>query len=300
VHHEVDEAEKEVTNASREKCVTAVRSVISHHCNDHRHCVEEDCQYLHIKHMLKVRQQQTGKGYTVQEIASEYAKVSRFKGASLSIHREARNKVIHVIMQRVNLKNVDRLAMAMSSNLCEQYFSMLVKFSQGKRLNLCQSDAWKVVQLFVAGLSSDSTFIDKLLKEAGGSDSIVRSNSRTRIAHKKDVDAKRKKKDEYLFQKQAAKSMRLRCMEKEGASSAAHKPDKVKPTDACRSGKLGAKTRKPDTCSNCGQLGHKCHRCKEPKYNAAQKEPATVARKKKQRKGNPETGSDIIKLFLKK
>jgi hypothetical protein len=95
--------------------------------------------------MLKVHQETFGTPYTCQDVAEEYAKVGNFKGVSLSIHREVRNRVICVITLHVTEKNLDWLALCMSSNLCKQYFSILVKFSQGKHLNLCQSDAWRVV-----------------------------------------------------------------------------------------------------------------------------------------------------------
>jgi hypothetical protein len=206
----------------------------------------------------------------VQDVASEYAKVGCFKGVSLSIHAKARRKVVQVIMQRVTGKNIDRLALCMSSNLCEQYFSALVKFSQGKHLNLCQSDAWEVVQLFVAGLSSNPTFADCLLANMGRSDSIIRRSTTARMAHKKELDSKRNKGDKYLTQQQATKSMRLKRMEKESGSSATHRPDKLPPTDDGRSGQ--ARKKKCEiACSNCGQKGHRKNMCTEPSYNSNDK-----------------------------
>ena len=41
-----------------------------------------------------------------------------------------------VITSRLNADNIDRLASIISSNCCEKYFGILVKYSQGKRLNL--------------------------------------------------------------------------------------------------------------------------------------------------------------------
>ena len=148
-----------------------------------------------------------------------------------------------------------------------------------------------MVQLFVAGLSSDPTFADRLLANIGGSDSIIRRSTTARMAHKKELDSKRKKGDKYLTQQQATKSMRLKRMEKESGSSAAHRPDKLPPTDDGRSGQARKKKREI-TCSNCGQKGHRKNMCTEPSYNSND----TATTTKRRRKEDP-TASKILELF---
>jgi hypothetical protein len=60
------------------------------------------------------------------------------------------------IQSRVNKQNIARLAWILSTNECECYFNVLVKFSHGKRLNLGEMDSWEVLLHFVTGLMSRS------------------------------------------------------------------------------------------------------------------------------------------------
>ena len=75
--------------------------------------------------------------------------------------------VSKVITSRLNADNIDRLASILSSNCCEQYFGILVKYSQEKRLNLDKTDSWRVLQLFVAGLRSSANFTSDLYDKFG-------------------------------------------------------------------------------------------------------------------------------------
>ena len=52
------------------------------------------------------------------------------------------NEVIKVITSRITEESVDKLEEITSSNLCELYFGVLTKFSEGKRMNLDHADAW--------------------------------------------------------------------------------------------------------------------------------------------------------------
>ena len=72
-----------------------------------------------------------------------------------------------VILKRVTQDNIDRLTNIMSSNLCELYFGILTKFTEGKRRNVDFSNKWRVMQLFVAGIRSDCNFVQTLAKKIG-------------------------------------------------------------------------------------------------------------------------------------
>ena len=72
----------------------------------------------------------------------------------MDISLTGQNEMKKVIISRLNSINLDKLDAILSSNGCENYSGVLVKFSQGKRLNLDQSDSWRVLQAFVAGLRS--------------------------------------------------------------------------------------------------------------------------------------------------
>ena len=77
------------------------------------------------------------------------------------------NELKQVIMKRLTPKNVDKVAELMTSNLCELYFGVLAKFTEGKHLNVDQGDAWRIMQYFVAGIRSDANFIVRLSENMG-------------------------------------------------------------------------------------------------------------------------------------
>ena len=62
---------------------------------------------------------------------------------------------------------MDKLANILSSNCCENYFGVLVKFSEGKRLNLYQIVSRRALQTFVAGLRSNTRFRDDIRVKVG-------------------------------------------------------------------------------------------------------------------------------------
>ena len=95
-------------------------------------------------------------------VNTEYANVSQFCGeiTDLSISRKLPLK--QFISSRLNVDNIDCLASILRSNCREQYFGILGKYSQGKRLNLDKTDSWRVLQLFVAGLRINANFTSDL------------------------------------------------------------------------------------------------------------------------------------------
>ena len=54
----------------------------------------------------------------------------------MDISERGQNELKKVIMKRITQDNINRLANIMSSNLCELYFGILTKFTEGKRLNV--------------------------------------------------------------------------------------------------------------------------------------------------------------------
>ena len=72
-----------------------------------------------------------------------------------------------VISKRLRKDNVDKVAELMSSNLCELYFGVLSKYTEGKRLNVDSGDALRIMQYFVAEMRSDSNFVRRLSNEIG-------------------------------------------------------------------------------------------------------------------------------------
>ena len=116
----------------------------------------------------------------------------------------------------------------MSSNVCDNYFGVLVKFAQGKRLNLDQSDSWRVLQAFVAGLRSNKSFTQTIRIKAGVLPSLESDHQMAvlnkikeqfRVYHATDFSKKRRK---------VTKQIRAHLMGKDEKKTERHSPDKLK------------------------------------------------------------------------
>ena len=78
-----------------------------------------------------------------------------------------RAKLINEIAKRLDMINIDRVALAMSSHRCENYFSVLVKFTCGKRIYFGRKDGWKVRCLYVAASITNKRLTDSIQKGLG-------------------------------------------------------------------------------------------------------------------------------------
>ena len=131
----------------RKRCLRRIDAVIHHHCGDHERCEPADCLYRRIEnhHVCKYRAEKQDKqkepksrsqilAFNEQKIDEDYAANSRFSGISMSMGKKGRAKLKQEITKRLDEKNIDRVARCMSSNRCENYFSVLVKYTCGKRI----------------------------------------------------------------------------------------------------------------------------------------------------------------------
>ena len=73
----------------------------------------------------------------------------------------------HEIDKRLDIHNIDRVALAYSSNKCENFFSVLVKYTSGKRIYLGKKGAWSTRIKFVAALKSNPRISDEIRMKAG-------------------------------------------------------------------------------------------------------------------------------------
>jgi hypothetical protein len=159
-----------------QRCVDGIYAIVPHHCGDHTHCSLNNCLFKQIKRRLESRKQATDEDWTMEDVIAIYAEESRFKGRTMSIGEAGCTKLVNEFKKRVKLSNVAHLACVLSSNCCEYYFSCLVKYSQGKRVNYGQTDTWKVIQDFVAGLKSSPNFTTEVMHALGGVDSKGRED----------------------------------------------------------------------------------------------------------------------------
>ena len=80
----------------------------------------------------------------------------------ISTNKCSRDTIYKEITKRSNTRNIDRVALAMSSNDCDKFFGMLVNKSHGKYILLGKIDLWEGYQLLVGGKKSDKKFEDKI------------------------------------------------------------------------------------------------------------------------------------------
>jgi len=123
----------------------------------------------------------------------------------------------------------------MSSNDCDNYFGLLSKFSHGKRIYFGQTDSWQAYQLMVAGLRSDKHFEDKIQTSAGIVPSHVRDVNTQKLVDKQVYDQKRKKTEGYKNRRRVSQYTKIKDAVKNSTASARHCPNKLSPTDSCKS-----------------------------------------------------------------
>ena len=260
---QLSELEQTELNQSRQRCLKRIDAIVPHHCGDHRKCDEACCLYLQIKRRLIVRKQTTGESFCREDIDALYAKEGRFRGKFMSMDKESMAKVANVIRSRVDKMNVDRIALLMSSNLCENYFSCLIKFSEGKRLNLGQTNSWSVLAHFVVGLKSTLDFSSYMLDQFGVMQSEIRMARRLAMTRKREQSKNRKQSERYREQRHVSKMIQAKRMGKDAAKSSAHRSGKLNSKNDCKS--TGKKRRSP-ACSVCREEGHTARECAEPHY----------------------------------
>jgi hypothetical protein len=190
-------------SARRQQCLNAISAIIPHHCGDHSQCYHGTCTFKRIEFQERSANEVSGNKLSEAELAKRVSErschESRFKGKYMSMDQEGKEMCIQAIQSRVNKNNIDQLAKILSSNICECYFSVLVKFSHGKRLNLGQSDSWEVLLNFVGGLMSHTT-IDISTRIMGSfkiKENEIRIVKRKKMKRKKNSDKARKETEKY-------------------------------------------------------------------------------------------------------
>ena len=119
----------------REIAIKRISCIIPHHCGDHENCSYDDCRMirLHRHFVAKFRVENPDSKATNseilqdhrKEILEEYVKVAWFNGKVMSMGKRGQATCYEQITKRLDASNIDRVAMAMSSNDCENFFGML-------------------------------------------------------------------------------------------------------------------------------------------------------------------------------
>ena len=272
---EVDDRIKKYRNYAMKR----IKAIIPHHCGNHEDCSYDDCNMVRLeRHFIaKYRVEFEGTANEKvsdediirmhkQDILREYAKLARFHGEVMSMGKKGQEKVANEIFKRLDETNINRVAMSLSSNGCENFFSMLVKFSHGKRLYFGQTDSWEVLQLLVVGLKSDDRIEDRIRAHAGILSSYVRDIGTAKLIEKKEYDRKYKATETFKKRRKLKQITKMKDVVKNKTAPAAHRSNKLSPKSTCKS--QAPKTKKAGTkrkkCSNCGLLHS--GECQDPKF----------------------------------
>ena len=234
-----------------------ISCIIPHHCGDHENCCYDDCRMVRLgRHCLaKFRVECPESKATNEEILlnhkkdilQAYVKVSRFNGKIImSMGKKGQATCYQEITKRLDESNIGRVALAMSSNDCKNFFGMLVKYSHGKRIFLGQTDSWEVYQILVAGKKTDHRFADKVQNYHGIISSHVRDTNTEKLINKKRLDRERTKGDRYKQRRKVRQYAKLKDTVKNKLAPDSHRPNKLSPKDTCQSqDKVTGNAKKP-------------------------------------------------------
>lgn len=119
----------------RDECLLQLRAIIHHHCNNHSCCkLEKFCTNL------KVRNEHPE--WNEDQVLEETLNRSKRHKSYMDLTDEGIELLEKIILKRYNEKTIDKIAQLGSSNKCENFWSQLVKLSEGKRITGCGTDLW--------------------------------------------------------------------------------------------------------------------------------------------------------------
>ena len=277
-----DDESKEKLAKGRERCLAGIDAVVHHHCGDHSHCCSSDCLYLQMesRHVAKYRatkdEMEKPRGEILDlvrdDVNEAYAAEARFRGMTMSMGEKGRAKILKEIHSRLDAKNVDRVALAMTSNGCENFFSRLVKFTCGKRIYFGKKDGWKVRCLYNAASISDKRITDKVRDGLGvSSTSVVREQRIEDQLRRQAYIAQHKLSERYVERRSLKKLAKCKEVAANAKNPSRHKTGKLSPKEDCKSteAKPAQPKKRKNPCTNCN--GWHPGRCPEPRYKGRRK-----------------------------
>ena len=224
----------------------------------------------------------------MERINKSYAEQSRFKGTTMLLSSIGQKELSTVICKRINAQNVVNVSKVMSSNLCENYYSCLTKYTEGKRLNVDFSDTWRVQQAFVAGLMGNNNLMNEIKNKIGVESNKISIVHTLRINKEKAYQRIYHWSEKQIKRRQATKQVRAHQLMKNEGKSGKHRSEKLKSTDTFAklvSDSVKIKPVKESKCSNCGEIGHTTGNCIDLKG------------KKKKSKSKAKSSIDIANMF---
>ena len=183
----------------------------------------------------------------------------------LDIDEETVAALKKIVSSRLSDANVNRVSGGMHTQWCENFFSRLVVFSGGKRINWSETDAWARFADAVAVMASNpDTWEQEMDRRVGLETSEHARAQREKRGKRQKYHKQRKKTDAVKLQRlRASITVGARCDQKlASGTSTLHQSDKLHPMIDCKvEGEKKKGKRKPQTCGICKVSGHTRRTC---------------------------------------
>jgi hypothetical protein len=212
--------------------------------------------------------------WTDEQLVVKYDKMARFNGACMLLSDDGIKAVQRVITKNINKDNILQLAAMKSSNSSEKFWMCATVHSEGKRLNLAQTDAWESVLYGVVGQKSlKQKYPQELALWLGitGENAIFFARQEA-LQKRQDKDKIRKSTPIYMRCRKATKLMAAGRVKKEAKKKESYKFNKVPLASVTKMNNDGGRPKKKRKCGNCGLPGHSRNSCPQP----GQQKAATV------------------------
>ena len=248
-------------DALQTDCLKRLENIVPHHCGMHGLCQSDLCGFVKLK--------EEHPEWDPEKLDAEYDKIARFNGAYMSLSERGMEAVSRVITKRVNKGNLSRLAAMKSSNASENFFMCATVHTQGKRLNLDQTDAWESI---LYGVAAEKTLKRKYPETVGklmgiDGENVIQKKMRHAHYRAKEQDKIRKQTPAYQNRRKVFKLMKATRVAKESAKKECYRPGKVPLGSNEKSGQTSEQdpaSKKTFTCGFCGVQGHRRNNCPLP------------------------------------
>jgi hypothetical protein len=287
-------ADGDTLEKARKEGVDSFASIVPHHCGNHQQCNETSCRMLKIRKEVKESNPELSTFEFNEIVEQKHADGARFCAAVMDIGTSGQNRLSKKITSKISDSNIDSLAAQKSSLPCEHFFSVLTKWTEGKRRHLGHGNQLQGVVGLAAAQLSNPNIQDVLLADLTMQSNQTRETATARLKAQKASRSKSKKKEKNIQRRRVSKRLLNVQMGRDSQSTKRHIAGKVDPTEKCQttvedaeviladnSGdeiaaqkrKVSKKRKKKSSssprklkCSNCGAVGHSKKSCHEPKH----------------------------------
>ena len=197
----------------RTECLKNIGNTIAHHCGNYSDCTNPTmCSFLEVKTKHPT--------WGEEEINAEVVKTSFCHGGTyIDLSEEGSDRLKKVLTKRFNSEIIDWIAKMACSNSCKGFWGMATKYSEGKCLNLDQTDYWFSILEYCfcrSGGNIERTMIE-LSDELGLTVTPMEHEAMARHQRKREYDRKLNNSDAGKLRRQQAKIFKYVKMGKENA-----------------------------------------------------------------------------------